>query len=61
MLTSLVKEQSILIFSINIDASIRHFVLHMRPTYTRAISKVRGLPAVRRCYADEGGDCYAKL
>jgi len=23
--------------------------------------KVRGLAAVRRCYAEGGGDCYAKL
>jgi hypothetical protein len=23
--------------------------------------KVCGLPAVRRCYAEGGGDCYAKL
>jgi hypothetical protein len=24
---------------------------------TRAVSKVRGLAAVRRCYAEVGGDC----
>jgi hypothetical protein len=28
---------------------------------TRAFEKVRGLAAVRRCYADGGSDCYAKL
>jgi hypothetical protein len=28
---------------------------------TKAVWKVRGLAAVRRCYAEEGGDCYAKL
>jgi hypothetical protein len=29
--------------------------------YRRAVWKVRGLAAVRRCYAEGGGDCYAKL
>jgi hypothetical protein len=29
--------------------------------YMRAIWKVRGLVAVRRCYAEEGNACYAKL
>jgi hypothetical protein len=29
--------------------------------YTRVVCKVRGLAAVRRCYAEAGGDCYAKL
>jgi hypothetical protein len=29
--------------------------------YTRAIWKARGLAAVRRCYAEGGGDCYVKL
>jgi hypothetical protein len=29
--------------------------------YTRVIWKVPGLAAVRRCYAERGGDCYAKL
>jgi hypothetical protein len=28
--------------------------------YTRAVSEVRGLEAVRRCYAEGGCDCYAK-
>jgi hypothetical protein len=28
---------------------------------TRAVWKVRGLAAVRRCYAEGGGDCYTKL
>jgi len=28
---------------------------------TRAVWKVRELAAVRRCYAEGGGDCYAKL
>jgi hypothetical protein len=28
---------------------------------TRAVLKVRELAAVRRCYAEEGGECYAKL
>jgi len=27
----------------------------------RAVWKGRGLAAVRRCYAEEGSDCYAKL
>jgi hypothetical protein len=27
----------------------------------RAVCKVRELAAVRRCYAEEGGDCYVKL
>jgi hypothetical protein len=27
---------------------------------TRAVWKVRGLTAVRRCYAEGGGDSYAK-
>jgi len=30
-------------------------------SYMRPIWKVRGLAAVRRCYADGDGDCYAKL
>jgi hypothetical protein len=29
--------------------------------YARAVLKVRGLAAVRRCYAEGGGDSYAKL
>jgi hypothetical protein len=29
--------------------------------YTRAVWKVRELSAVRRCYAEGDGDCYAKL
>jgi hypothetical protein len=29
--------------------------------YTGAICKVRELAAVHRCYAEGGGDCYAKL
>jgi hypothetical protein len=29
--------------------------------YMKAVSKFRGLAAVRRCYAEGGGDCYAKL
>jgi hypothetical protein len=29
--------------------------------YTRAVWKVRGLAAMRRCHAEGGGDCYAKL
>jgi hypothetical protein len=29
--------------------------------HTRAIFKVRGLAAVRRCYAEECGEYYAKL
>jgi hypothetical protein len=29
--------------------------------YTRAVCKVRGLATVRRCYADGGGECHAKL
>jgi hypothetical protein len=28
---------------------------------TKAVWKVRGLAAVRRCYAEGGGDCYTKL
>jgi hypothetical protein len=28
---------------------------------TRAFWKVRGLATVRRCYAEGGEDCYAKL
>jgi hypothetical protein len=28
---------------------------------TRAVCKVRGLAAVRRCYVEGGDDCYAKL
>jgi hypothetical protein len=28
---------------------------------TRAIWKVRGLAVARRCYAEGGRDCYAKL
>jgi len=28
---------------------------------TRAVWKVRGLAAVRRCYAEGSCDCYAKL
>jgi hypothetical protein len=28
-------------------------------THTRAVSKFRGLVAVRRCYAEGSGDCYA--
>jgi hypothetical protein len=27
----------------------------------RAVGKVRGLAAVVLCYAERGGDCYAKL
>jgi len=27
----------------------------------RAICKVHGLAAVHHCYAERGGDCYAKL
>jgi hypothetical protein len=33
----------------------------IRCVCTRAVWKVRALAAVRRCYADGGGDCYAKL
>jgi hypothetical protein len=29
--------------------------------YTRDVCKVRGLVEVRRCYAEGGVDCYAKL
>jgi hypothetical protein len=29
--------------------------------YTRAVCKVLGLAAVRRCYAEGGDDCYANL
>jgi len=29
--------------------------------HTRAVCKVRGLAAVRRYYAEGGGDCYTKL
>jgi hypothetical protein len=29
--------------------------------HERAVCKVRGLVAVRRCYAQGSGDCYAKL
>jgi hypothetical protein len=29
--------------------------------YTTAVCKVRGLEAVRRCYTDGSGYCYAKL
>jgi hypothetical protein len=32
-----------------------------RPMGTRAVRKVRGMAAVRRCYTEGGGDCYAKL
>jgi len=28
---------------------------------TRAVCEVRRLAAVRRCYTEGGGDCYAKL
>jgi len=28
---------------------------------TRAVWQVRGLAAVRSCYSEGGGDCYAKL
>jgi hypothetical protein len=30
-------------------------------SHTKAVSKVRGLAVVRRCYAEGDGDCYAKL
>jgi hypothetical protein len=30
-------------------------------TYTGAVWKIYELAAVRRCYAEGGGDCYAKL
>jgi len=33
----------------------------MSRSVMRAVLKVRGLAAVRRCYAERGGDCYAKL
>jgi hypothetical protein len=33
---------------------------HYKYKYTRAVCKVRGLAAVRRCYAEGGGVCYAK-
>jgi hypothetical protein len=29
--------------------------------YTRAVWEVHGLAAMRRCYAEGGDDCYAKL
>jgi len=35
--------------------------LFVRLNYTRTVRKVRELAAVRRCYAEGGGDCYAKL
>jgi hypothetical protein len=39
-----------------------HISNGFKPKYcTRAVWKVRGLAAVRRCYAEGGGDCYAKL
>jgi hypothetical protein len=28
---------------------------------TKAVRKARGLAAVRCCYVEGGGDCYAKL
>jgi hypothetical protein len=33
----------------------------LEKSYSRDVCKVRGLVAVRRCYADGGGDCYVKL
>jgi hypothetical protein len=30
-------------------------------SYTRVVWKVRGLAAMRRCYAEGCDDCYAKL
>jgi hypothetical protein len=29
--------------------------------YTRSVWQVRGLEAVRQCYGEGGGDCYANL
>jgi hypothetical protein len=31
------------------------------PSSTRAVCEVRGVAAVRHCYAEGGGDSYAKL
>jgi hypothetical protein len=35
--------------------------IRVNPPYRRSVCKVRGLAAVRHCYAEGGGDCYAKL
>jgi hypothetical protein len=44
----------------NIHTNLNHMdKLHL--ACTRAVWKVRGLVAVRHCYAERGGDCYVKL
>jgi hypothetical protein len=42
-------------------AVLQWLVLPRKRSNTRAVWKVRGLAAVRRCYADGDGDRYAKL
>jgi hypothetical protein len=34
---------------------------HLKNIYEGAVCKVRGLTALRRCYAEVGDDCCAKL